>query len=75
MKHSIRVLGSAGDTPLEYNPEVDVEFKQATDKFHELQGRGFSMFAVDPETKETTLIQDLFKTTPQVVAIPQISGG
>jgi len=75
MKHSIRVIGRTGDTPFEYDPQVDVEFKQATDKFHELHRNGFSMFAVDPETKETELIHDLFKTTPQVVAVPQISGG
>jgi hypothetical protein len=68
-------MGKKGDTAFEYDPQVDVEFKEAEQKFDELKKSGHTMFSVDPETKETELVTQLFKTTPQVVAVPRIQGG
>jgi len=75
MKHIIRIMGKSGDTAFEYDPQVDVEFKKAEEQFDQLKQSGHTMFSVDPETKETELVTQLFKTTPQVVAVPQIQGG
>jgi hypothetical protein len=71
--NTIRILSSNGDNTYQYNPETQLE--EATAKFNELKCKGYTMFAVDLETKETELIENLFKNCPQVIAVPQISGG
>lgn len=71
--NTIRILCSKGDNTYQYNPETQME--EATAKFNELKSSGHVMFAVDPETKETELIENLFKNCPQIIAVPQIAGG
>ena len=75
MKHTIRTMSSKGDDTLTYDPEVQTEFQQAVERFNEMKAKGMTMFSVDPETKETKLVNDLFKTDVQVIGIPQIQGG
>lgn len=69
---TIRVLDHTGDTSFQYDSELALE--EAATKFRELKGNGFTLFSVDPDTKETTLVEELFPA-PQFIAIPQISGG
>ena len=71
--NTIRILCSKGDDTYQYNPETQLE--EATTKFNELKSSGYTMFSVDPDTKETELIESLFKNCPQVIAVPQIAGG
>ena len=71
--NTIRILCSNGDNTYQYNPETQME--EATTKFNELKSSGYTMFAVNPETKETELVENLFQNCPQVIAVPQISGG
>lgn len=71
--NTIRILCSKGDNRFEYDPETQMD--EAVTKFNELKSKGHTMFAVDPDTKETTLVEELFKTHVQVVAVPQIAGG
>jgi hypothetical protein len=75
MKHTIKVMSMKGDTPYTYDPEVETEFKAAQAHFSELKGQGMTMFSVNPDTKETKLVDELFKTDVQVIGIPQIQGG
>jgi hypothetical protein len=75
MKNTIRVLGTGGDTPFQYDPAIETEFQKAQTKFEELGKAGFTLFSVDPETKDTTLIDKLFQKHVQVIAVPQVSGG
>jgi hypothetical protein len=75
MKHTIKVMTMKGDTPFSYDPEVETEFKAAQEHFNQLKGNGMTMFSVDPDTKETKLVDELFKTDVQVIGIPQIKGG
>ena len=71
---TIRVLSGRGDNAFTYQ---DTQLEEAQTKFQELQNEGCTMFAVDPETKETTLVKELFKDCPvtEVIAVPQIAGG
>jgi hypothetical protein len=71
--NTIRILNKSGDSPYQYDPETELDV--AREKFHQLQSNGFTLFGVDPETKETVQIDQLFKENVQVVAVPQISGG
>ncbi len=73
--NTIRIMNKKGDDTLKFNPNNPVQVAEAEQKFNELKGQGYSMFSVDPETKETTLVKEFFKDLPQVVAVPQISGG
>lgn len=74
-KHTIKNLSHKGDTAYEYDPEVDTEFKAAQEHFNALKAKGMTMMAVDPDTKETRLVDELFKTDVQVIGIPMIQGG
>jgi len=71
--NTIKILGSSGDKTFAYNPETQME--EATARFEQLKNSGYTLFGVDPETKDTTLVDTLFKEQVQVVAVPRISGG
>jgi hypothetical protein len=71
--NTIRIANKQGDTPYTYDPETQLE--EAREQFDELKKQGYMLFGVDPETHETTQLDQLFKEHVQIVAIPQISGG
>lgn len=66
---TIKVLSTQGDNIFQFT-----EVAEAQPKVLELRAAGHTLFSIDPETKETTLVNELFPDA-QVIAIPQISGG
>ncbi len=75
MRNIMRVMGSMGDTTIEWDPELHSETMVAELQFNRYKEAGCTIFSVDPETKDTQLVDHFFAQTRQLVVVRPIAGG
>ncbi len=72
--HKLRQLSSAGDSVVEFNPEVEGEVTEARRWFNGLLANGFTAFRSKPggTHEQIRLFQ---KSAEETILVPRIVGG
>jgi hypothetical protein len=75
-KHLFQVLDGTGDTTLAYDPLIDADLKELSDKFEECLSKGMFATVMD-EHGAGTVTRDFeeVKAAPRTILSPQIVGG